>query len=187
MFPAGLWVGLDEWTDRQMNSHPLQWQGATEQNAVLISIILVTFTPLLLRCDSAFGTDKRPGFLRQARSLPPKTIARGVPPSIHPSPGFLGRAQQSRDGLIESCTCHRSRPPLPPPTPQADPLGQTLHCHVMASCDHVMDGSGRSAFTLRKHTCCTPQPPGSQLYCTVIQAQFGSLHTVNHLNFELTK
>ncbi len=42
----------------------------------------------------------------------------------------------------------------PPPTvwhpQQADPPGPALHCRVMY---HVMDGRGRSAFTLTKRTC----------------------------------
>ncbi len=31
--------------------------------------------------------------------------------------------------------------------------GLALHCHVMVSRDHMVDGRGRSAFTLTKRTC----------------------------------
>ncbi len=34
---------------------------------------------------------------------------------------FLGRARRSRDGLMESCTCHHGGRPPPPQPPRADP------------------------------------------------------------------
>ena len=70
---------------------------------------------------------------------------------------FLGRARRNRDSLMESCTCHCSG--QPPPPPPADPpywlawSGLASHCHVTVSRDHLIDGRGRSAFTLTKRTC----------------------------------
>ncbi len=40
----------------------------------------------------------------------------------------------------------------PPHIPGLTPPGPALHCHVMVSCDHVMDGRGRLAFSLTKST-----------------------------------
>ncbi len=34
-----------------------------------------------------------------------------------------------------------------------DPPGPALHCYVTVSCDHEMDGRGRSAFPLTKRNC----------------------------------
>ncbi len=73
-------------------------------------------------------------------------------------PVGLGRARRSRDGLMESCTCRRRRPPQPPPT-QADtpsswpPTGWApclaLHCHMTVSRDHVMeDGRARGVLVV---------------------------------------
>ena len=57
---------------------------------------------------------------------------------------FLGRARRSRDGLMESCSCHhRCRAGHPPP-----PAGWSPKPSIILS----RDGRGRSAFTLTKRT-----------------------------------
>ena len=81
---------------------------------------------------------------------------------------FLGRARQSRDGLMESCTCHNGGHPLlwdprPTLTRRPSPTLRPLHPHsrppypeLILSLDGMMwsrDGGWLSAFTLTKPTC----------------------------------
>ena len=60
--------------------------------------------------------------------------------------------------IVEPPPHHHHLPPgwppilIPPPTGWFSP-GPALHCHVTTSYDHVMDGRGRSAFTLTKRAC----------------------------------
>ncbi len=75
---------------------------------------------------------------------------------------FSGRAQWSRDGLVESCMCRRRGHPPPtiptswPPPPQADPpTGFPLAWHYIVTWwYHVMDGRGARLLCWRSVLVC---------------------------------